>query len=178
MEKHGNQVRKDGELYFNHPQRVAKKIESLSASKYENSILAVASLLHDVVEDTDATLDEVKTLFGNEVAKLVDELTDKFVPEEGTNRKERKRKEADRLSKASLEAQIIKLADIADNLSTFPVLTKKDAEFALIYVEEKLYFIDQISATRDFRIQLLIKGVLLAATFVITCVIVLEFEDG
>jgi len=70
-EAHSSQLRDSGELYFEHPIAVATILAEL---QLDQATLA-AALLHDVVEDTDATLDEIKNEFGDEVAMLVDGVT-------------------------------------------------------------------------------------------------------
>ena len=71
QEAHRNQVRKSGEPYFFHPLRVAH----LAARHWMDFASVIAALLHDVVEDTQTTLDEVGKRFGEEVRLLVDGLT-------------------------------------------------------------------------------------------------------
>ena len=69
---HGNQVRKSGEPYIFHPLKVAR-IVSEEIGLGATSI--IAALLHDVVEDTNITLDDIEILFGKEVSKIVEGLT-------------------------------------------------------------------------------------------------------
>src|SRR5690349_4996565 len=68
---HAGQVRKSGEPYLIHPLEVAYLLTALRLD--EASI--VTGLLHDTVEDTLATVQEIETLFGAEVATLVDGVT-------------------------------------------------------------------------------------------------------
>lgn len=68
---HAAQLRKSGEPYFFHPLRVAH----LAARHWMDFASVMAAILHDVVEDTPVTLDEVRTSFGDEVALLVHGLT-------------------------------------------------------------------------------------------------------
>ncbi len=68
---HGVQKRASGDPYFSHPIEVAG---ILTNYKLDTASI-VTALLHDVVEDTAATLDEIKDLFGEEVARLVDGVT-------------------------------------------------------------------------------------------------------
>ncbi len=70
-ESHRGQVRKSGEPYIFHPLRVSH----LAARHWMDFSSIIAALLHDVVEDTPVTLEEVRTKYGNEVAHLVDGLT-------------------------------------------------------------------------------------------------------
>ena len=68
---HRGQMRKSGEPYITHPLAVTLILAQLGAG----STTLTASLLHDTVEDTDVTLDQVRTEFGDEVAYLVDGVT-------------------------------------------------------------------------------------------------------
>ncbi|MGH7836501.1 MAG: HD domain-containing protein, partial [Candidatus Binataceae bacterium] len=68
---HAEQKRKSGEPYVTHPLGVALILTQL---RLDQSSL-ISGLLHDVVEDTHASLEEVQGLFGAEVARLVDGLT-------------------------------------------------------------------------------------------------------
>ena len=70
-EAHINQFRKSGEPYIIHPILVA----SIVASITEDEAMIVAALLHDVVEDTDATIEDILAVYGADVAHLVEGLT-------------------------------------------------------------------------------------------------------
>ncbi len=67
-EKHKKQTRKDGTPYITHPLNVSYIVASMKL----DTTSIVSALLHDVVEDTEATLDEIERLFGSEVALIVD----------------------------------------------------------------------------------------------------------
>jgi len=71
MKAHGSQTRASGAPYFTHPLEVA---QILTDFKLDASTI-VAALLHDVVEDTDATSEEIEANFGPDIAALVDGLT-------------------------------------------------------------------------------------------------------
>ena len=71
MQKHGTQTRASGDPYFSHPLEVAGILTGL---RLDSASIATA-LLHDVVEDTDATLEEIERSFGPEIARLVDGVT-------------------------------------------------------------------------------------------------------
>jgi GTP pyrophosphokinase len=71
MRAHGTQKRASGDLYFGHPLEVAAILTDL---KLDDATIA-AAVLHDTVEDTAATLDEIKTSFGKQIGELVDGLT-------------------------------------------------------------------------------------------------------
>ncbi len=68
---HKNQLRKSGEPYINHPVQIAY----IAANMSVDVVGITACLLHDVVEDTPYTFDDIKALFGTEVAELVDGVT-------------------------------------------------------------------------------------------------------
>ena len=71
MKAHGNQKRASGEAYFNHPLEVA----AILADMKLDEATIVAALLHDTIEDTEATQQEIQERFGPEIASLVDGLT-------------------------------------------------------------------------------------------------------
>ena len=71
MKAHGSQLRASGDPYFHHPVEVAG---ILTGFKLDSASIATA-LLHDTVEDTGATLEEIERLFGRTVARLVDGVT-------------------------------------------------------------------------------------------------------
>src|SRR3954470_10618323 len=71
MRAHGQQTRASGEAYFAHPLEVAAILTDL---KLDDATI-VAAVLHDTVEDTEATLDEINRSFGPEIGALVDGLT-------------------------------------------------------------------------------------------------------
>ena len=70
-EKHCAQKRRSGELYINHPVEVAIILAEL---KMDCDVIC-AALLHDTVEDTETSLEDVKSLFGESIAELVDGVT-------------------------------------------------------------------------------------------------------
>lgn len=127
------------EPYINHPLRVMKLC---SAYSQELPVLA-AALLHDVLEDTAVTADQIQTFLiplmnttdTERTLQLVDELTDRFVKASypGWNRRKRKSKEQERLSNTSAEAQTIKYADIIDNSTEF---ASAETDFAEVYLRE------------------------------------------
>lgn len=128
--KHRDQKRKyTGFPYFVHPEEVAHIV--MSVSKDANMICA--AYLHDTVEDTETTFEEIENLFGSEVKQLVWELTDASKPSDG-NRATRKAIDREHIWKASREGQIIKLADLISNSRD---IWKYDKDFAVVYLREK-----------------------------------------
>jgi len=72
MKAHRHQRRKSGEPYIYHPLQVATIVAEIGLT---DTTSIVAALLHDVVEDTDLTLEDISQMFGTTVAELVDGLT-------------------------------------------------------------------------------------------------------
>jgi (p)ppGpp synthase/HD superfamily hydrolase len=68
---HGDQKRKSGEPYYSHPLEVAYMI---SEYKLKTDVIA-ASILHDIVEDTEVTVEMIQDAFGQRIAEMVDRLT-------------------------------------------------------------------------------------------------------
>ena len=125
-----NQLRKyTGEPYIVHPIAVARLVRSIGGT---NEMIA-AALLHDVVEDTPVTLNEIKHVFGFPIADLVEQLTDVSVPQDG-NRAIRKEIDRKHSARATAEGQTIKLADLIENSRT---IAEHDPEFAEVYIPEK-----------------------------------------
>jgi|TARA_B110000483_G_C18188180_1_gene539817 (p)ppGpp synthase/HD superfamily hydrolase len=126
---HAGQVRKyTGLPYVTHTEEVADIVRSHNGSKE----MIAAALLHDVVEDTNVTNDEIRVLFGNSTADMVKWLTDTSKPGDG-NRTVRKGIDRDRLSQASAAAQLIKAADMISNGKDIKV---NDPKFAVTYIAE------------------------------------------
>ncbi len=100
-----------GEPYINHPIAVAHLIASVG--RVTDSLTLAAALLHDTVEDTDATFEDIEREFGAEVRGVVAELTDdKSLPSA-----ERKQLQIVNAPSASRRAKIIKLADKSVNVA-------------------------------------------------------------
>jgi (p)ppGpp synthase/HD superfamily hydrolase len=128
---HGSigQTRKyTGEPYIVHPIAVAEIVKTVPHTPQ----MVAAALMHDVVEDTPVSIDEIRAAFGEEVAMLVDWLTDVSRPSDG-NRRIRKRKDLEHLAAAPAEAQTIKFADLIDNTRT---IAKHDRSFWPVYRRE------------------------------------------
>jgi len=110
-EKHRHQRRKDAAAspYINHPIAVA---EVLSEAGLDDEVLLAAALLHDTIEDTQTTYDELVTHFGKEIADLVLELTDdKSLPKDA-----RKALQIAHAPNRSDRAKCLKMADKICNL--------------------------------------------------------------
>jgi (p)ppGpp synthase/HD superfamily hydrolase len=126
---HEGQFRKySGMPYIVHPIEVATILQTVPHTED----MVAAALLHDVVEDTDYTVDDIADLVSPEVAKLVEGLTDVSKPEDG-NRAVRKAKDRAFLAEQSAEVQTIKYADIISNTQD---IRANDPSFAKVYIEE------------------------------------------
>ncbi len=116
MQKHGAQKRASGDPYFNHPLEVAAILTDL---KLDDATIAVG-LLHDTIEDTDATRAEIDQLFGPEIGEIVDGLT-KIERLQLVTREEA---QAENLRKlllaisADVRVLLVKLADRLHNMRT------------------------------------------------------------
>jgi guanosine-3',5'-bis(diphosphate) 3'-pyrophosphohydrolase len=111
-DRHRDQRRKDvpRSPYINHPIEVAELLWRMGEIRDEAVILA--ALLHDTIEDTETSPDEIRSLFGQEVLGIVLECTDdKSLP-----KAERKRLQIETASLKSEKARLVKLADKTCNL--------------------------------------------------------------
>ena len=134
-EAHGNQKRKyTGEPYITHPIAVMEIVREVPHTEE----MLMAAVLHDTVEDTPVTIEDIKTKFGTKVAELVDGLTDVSRPEHG-NRKTRKALDRAHLAKQNAEVQTIKLADLIHNTKS---IERYDPHFYKVYKEEKIKILD------------------------------------
>jgi guanosine-3',5'-bis(diphosphate) 3'-pyrophosphohydrolase len=111
-DKHRGQRRKDREAspYINHPIELANIL--VNEAKITDPLVLMAAILHDTVEDTDTTLEEIAAHFGAEVSAIVAEVTD----DKRLAKDERKRRQEEHAPHASFRAQQVKLADKISNL--------------------------------------------------------------
>jgi guanosine-3',5'-bis(diphosphate) 3'-pyrophosphohydrolase len=111
-DKHRNQRRKDihASPYINHPIALANVLKNEGG--IADAAVLSAALLHDTVEDTDATREELESVFGREIAAIVLEVTDDMTLPRG----ERKRLQVERAATISHRAKLVKLADKICNL--------------------------------------------------------------
>ena len=134
-EAHKGQVRKyTGEPYIVHPIEVMELVKQV----IDDPEMQAAALLHDVVEDTPVSINEIKDEFGPRVAALVSDLTDVSKPEDG-NRALRKELDRQHTAKASPDAKTVKLADLISNGRS---IIKDDPNFAKVFMKEKAALLD------------------------------------
>lgn len=107
ISKHGNQTY-DGFPYYYHLEQV---VDVLKEFEFTEDKYIISGYLHDVMEDYDASYNDVKDLFGDDIAEIVYAVTDEL----GRNRKERKFKTYPKI-KANKDAIIVKLADRLANV--------------------------------------------------------------
>ncbi len=118
-----------GEPYIVHPEEVAELVASIGGDE----AMIAAAYLHDTVEDTEVTIEEILKEFGPDVAELVEMLTDVSRPEDG-NRAKRKALDLAHSAQASPRAKTVKLADLISNARD---IARHDPHFAKVYFWEK-----------------------------------------
>jgi guanosine-3',5'-bis(diphosphate) 3'-pyrophosphohydrolase len=111
-DKHRHQKRKDAEAspYINHPIALANVL--VDEGGIDDIEVLCAALLHDTIEDTDTSYQELVNAFGSRIAHIVAEVTD----DKNLKSEERKRLQIEHAPKLSVEAKLVKLADKTCNL--------------------------------------------------------------
>jgi (p)ppGpp synthase/HD superfamily hydrolase len=128
------------EPYINHPVAVMNILDAHSSHSVSDA-QRMAALLHDVVEDTKVTLEEIEQRFGGEVAQLVNWLTDVSKPGDGP-RRVRKAMDLAHTAAAPVEAKNIKLCDLTHNARD---ITQHDPDFARVWLREKAALLEVLS---------------------------------
>ena len=127
---HGNQVRKGNEHipYIFHPVDVANEVIYYSGLPIEElEVASVIALLHDTVEDTAVTSEQLREQFGSTVADGVFALTkDETVERADHSKREETLIALSKLVKAPKYVQAVKLADRVSNLKSFPAMWKRE----------------------------------------------------
>jgi GTP pyrophosphokinase len=124
MKAHGSQTRASGDPYFSHPVEVAYKLTQYKL----DAASIVTALLHDTVEDTDVTLEDIETTFGKEIRQLVDGVTKLSRLEgksENINQAENFRKLLIAMSE-DLRVLLVKLCDRLHNMETLKFIKKPE----------------------------------------------------
>lgn len=126
---HAGQVDKAGQPYILHPMRVAKRFHLVQEVDF-----AVVALLHDVVEDTHVTLNDLHRMFPTHIVAAVDAIT---------HRKNEPRDAYYQRVKANPLAHRVKLADVDDNsdperLASLDVATRKRLETKYAHARQAL----------------------------------------
>ncbi|RMD61506.1 MAG: bifunctional (p)ppGpp synthetase/guanosine-3',5'-bis(diphosphate) 3'-pyrophosphohydrolase [Alphaproteobacteria bacterium] len=122
MKMHGSQVRESGDPYFSHPIEVAGILTELKLD--HNSI--ITALLHDLVEDTEASLEDIERLFGRDIARLVDGVT--------------------KLSRLELQSEQTKAAE---NFRKLVLAMSEDIRVLLVKLADRLHNMRTLNYVRD-----------------------------
>jgi len=122
MRKHGGQKRASGDPYFSHPLEVAA---ILTQMRLDEATIAVA-LLHDTIEDTSATREEIDQLFGSDIGQLVEGLT--------------KLNRLDFISKKAVQAE---------NLRKLLIAISQDIRVLLVKLADRLHNMRTLDIMRD-----------------------------
>ena len=136
---HGNQTY-DGYPYYYHLEEV---VDILHEFGYTDDKYVVAGYLHDCLEDTAVSYNDIKEIFGEEIAEIVYDVTDEL----GRNRKERKTKTYPKI-KANKDAIIVKLADRISNMRNSLLRGHKMSE---MYIKEYNVFRSALD-TNDYEL--------------------------
>ncbi len=137
VKTHGSQVRASGDPYFSHPIEVAGILTELKL----DTATIITALLHDTIEDTVATRDEIEANFGTEIAVLVDGVTKLSQLELQSDRT----KQAENFSKLLLAMSndirvlLVKLADRLHNMRTLHFIKKPEKRMRIATETMEIY---------------------------------------
>lgn len=134
-EKHKNQFRKSGEPYIIHPLNVAYILANLGL----DTETICAALLHDVVEDTEATYEDIKSQFGQEIAQIVEGVTKlNYLFQSVEEKQAENYKKMFIAMEKDIRIIILKLADRLHNINTLEHL-RRDRQIAISKETIELY---------------------------------------
>ena len=134
---HNSERRGKGFPYIVHPMEAVEIVATITS---DQELLAAAAL-HDTVEDTDVTLEDIRHEFGDRVASIVEDESDKNI--EGVSETdtwmERKQAAIDRLRQAPLDAKIVAMGDKLSNMRAIyrDYMTKGDSLWQIFHVSDK-----------------------------------------
>ena len=137
MKAHGSQLRASGDPYFSHPLEVAG---ILTEYRLDTASI-ITALLHDTIEDTSASLDDIRTHFGEEVARLVDGVTKLSrieLSSEHTKQAENFRKLVLAMSE-DIRVLVVKLADRLHNMRTLHHVASAEARRRIALETMEIY---------------------------------------
>lgn len=144
--KHKGQFRK-GNLntpYINHPIQVAYTLEKFGVTDIDT---LAAALMHDVIEDTDATEQDIANVFNKKIAKIVTEVSD----QKGLPKALRKAAQIKTASKLSYEAKLIRIADKICNIQDVSGVDAPDWSYErkFEYLEWAKEVVDELAGTHE-----------------------------
>lgn len=143
---HRKQSRSSGKPYITHPVEVGKIVKQFKTSHNIDALIA-AAYLHDTIEDTDATYEDLVKLFGGLIADMVQELTsDSDSPEYKEKGKTQYLK--DKMVNMSDWALVIKLADRLHNVSDLGTKGGKGDEWGRKYKKQTQSIISELEKSR------------------------------
>ncbi len=137
MRAHGSQTRASGDPYFSHPLEVAG---ILADHKFDSRTI-ITALLHDVVEDTSSSLDDISNNFGKEISSLVDGVT-KLSKFEGRSDQFNQAENFRKLLLATsrdIRVLFVKLADRLHNMRTLEFIKDKEKKRRISYETLEIY---------------------------------------
>lgn len=139
-DKHRDQRRKDVDAspYINHPIEVAELLARVGG--VTDLVTLQGAILHDTIEDTDTTPEELEQVFGPEVRKVVEEVTD----DTNLPKADRKRLQIEHAPHISERARLVKLADKISNVRS--VTETPPAKWPLSRRQEYLEWTEQVCA--------------------------------
>ena len=129
VQKHGNQERASGDPYFSHPIEVAAILTELKLDIHT----IVTGLLHDTLEDTTATIEEITDLFGEEIAMLVSGVTklSEFELKIGQNKRAENFRKLLIAMAHDIRILIVKLADRLHNMRTLHFIESQEKRWSI-----------------------------------------------
>jgi hypothetical protein len=135
--------------YIEHPREIAERLKEIEGQDAE---VVAAAYLHDAVEDTDLTVEEIAQATTPRVAELVEALTDTYTKENypDLNRRQRKMKYREKLRKAPREAKMIKLLDRISNLND---MKGADPKFQRLYAKESELLLSEALEGTDEKLE-------------------------
>jgi GTP pyrophosphokinase len=137
VKAHGSQTRASGDPYFSHPVEVAGILTQMRL----DSASVITGLLHDVVEDTDVSLEEIDRIFGPEVARLVDGVTKLSrieLQSDQSKQAENFRKLVLAMSE-DIRVLLVKLADRLHNMRTLHFIKNPDKRRRIAHETMDIY---------------------------------------
>ena len=137
----GQKRKYTGENYIVHPASVSGLVATFGGTEAQ----IAAAWLHDTVEDTHVTLDDILLNFGSTVCDAVEGLTDVSVASDG-NRAARKAIDREHSAQANRDAQFVKLADIIDNSKDIAI---NDPKFGVVYKKEMQELLKVLTKVKD-----------------------------
>jgi len=143
VKAHKGQFRSDGSEYIRHPERVASFVKKFKKSHNLDALIS-AAYLHDTIEDTDTTHEDLEKMFGALIASLVKELTSDKDQIAKVGKDEYL---ANKMAKMSSWALAIKLADRLDNVRD--ITTAKTPEWRKKYKAETEMILSRLEKDRE-----------------------------